>query len=160
MLALEAFKACGYEPQEDALRHAFATVTWSARFQQIATDTGQTMIIDCAHNVQAIEVFVETWQATYGERKGHLVFGAAADKNITDVLRLLLPLCYSVEVYTLANPRGEKSDTLLSMINELAPELPCKSLDRLADHQKDDLTLIVGSVFLAGEWFEQYQGRI
>jgi len=137
----------------DSVQAGLANVRWLGRFQVIESE-GNTTILDCAHNVPAARALVTQWKNRFGDTKGHLVFGAAQDKNIHDVLQLLLPIAKSVEVYKLQNPRGETSENLEVIVNKLAPELPCCQISELTQHKKTELTLIAGSVFLVGEWLE------
>ena len=137
----------------DSVQAGLEQVQWLGRFQVIQGEDSVT-VLDCAHNVPAAQALVAQWQAQFGDQKAHLIFGAAADKNISDVLSLLLPLCSSVEVYKLQNPRGESTENLQAIVQELAPDCPCAPLECLAEAQEAPLRLVVGSVFLAGEWLD------
>jgi len=139
----------------DAVKTGLGDVTWRGRFQRLTQPDGVT-ILDCAHNVPATTALVQTWQQEFPHDRPHLIFGASEDKNLTDVLALLLPLVRSVEVYQLKNPRGAKAEALLALVSSLAPDLPCEVLPALAQARSASHRLVVGSVFLAGEWLEQY----
>ena len=135
----------------DSVKAGLQNVRWPGRFQVIAQGD-QSIILDCAHNTPAAEALVKQWRARFGDQKAHLIFGAAQDKNIQGVLELVLPLCKSVAVYKLQNPRGETTQNLKTLVTTIAPDLPCQELDTLPTDEATGLTLVLGSVFLVGEW--------
>lgn len=153
-LALEALRQLGtITLTEERISQGLKEVQWLGRFQRIKNPAGE-IILDCCHNVPAAQELVKAWQHSFGTKKAHLTFGAAQDKNIKEVLRVLLPILSSAEVYTLDNPRGESAEILKTLINELAPELPCEVIDELSELEERPLNLITGSLFLVGEWLQ------
>lgn len=152
-LALEALHTAGYPMKFDAVATGLRTVEWKGRFQRVSGTEGET-VIDSCHNVPAAEELVKLWQETFREKKAHLLFSAAADKNVSGVLDVLLPICESVEVYTLLNPRAEKAEVLYALVKEKAPLLPCRVIKGLEEVKPVPLRLVTGSLFLVGEWLE------
>jgi len=137
----------------DSVRNGLSQVSWRGRFQ-IIENGDRVTVLDCAHNVPAAEALVTQWKSEFQDKKCHLIFGAASDKNIPSILELILPLANSVEVYTLANSRGETTENLKEAVSKIAPNLQCKELTNLTDHSQSERLLVVGSVFLVGEWLE------
>ncbi len=157
-LAIEALCAIKPDLNYASVAEGLQTVSWPGRFQELNIED-HLVILDCSHNVPAITALINQWQARFGQTKAHLIFGAARDKNIEGVLTLLLPLCQSVEVYQLKNPRAESTANLASLVRQLSPELPCRELDSLDSATIQPHTLITGSVFLAGETLEHFSKK-
>ena len=152
-LATEALSTVIGNLRYDAVAQGVKSVEWPGRFQQIRHDQGIT-VVDCCHNEHSARSLINTWQETFGDKKAHLVFSAARDKTIHTVLEILLPICQSVEVYEMKNSRTESAETLRKLVSSLSSEIPVTTCESLESTKKAPLSLITGSLFLAGEWLE------
>lgn len=152
-LAVEALISTIGELNTDGVMHGLKETHWLGRFQIIEQQHGQ-IILDCCHNPHSAQVLVKQWQDNFGEEKAHLIFGAAKDKNIPEILAILAPIIGSVEVYEINNPRAESRAELTKMFHQELPSLNVTELLDLQKAQQKKRTLITGSLFLVGEWLE------
>ena len=91
----------------------------------------------------------------HGERCT-LIVGVLADKDARGVLRPLLALAVRVFCVPVRNPRTLAVGDLEHIVEELAPDLPCKGKPDFAAALADGLryperVLVAGSLFLVGE---------
>ncbi|MBV9463709.1 MAG: bifunctional folylpolyglutamate synthase/dihydrofolate synthase [Verrucomicrobiae bacterium] len=125
-------------------------VQWPARAQSIPTEP--RLILDGAHNPDAIRALARTVPSLFGNEPFHLIFGAAADKDIAGMAKTLmsLPGLQSVFLVPLASERSATPEQL----REAFPQ------GRFCDHWEDAWAhvrgqsipaLVTGSFFLAGE---------
>jgi dihydrofolate synthase / folylpolyglutamate synthase len=114
------------------------------------------IIIDTAHNPQAINALVDTLK-THGhfEPKWDILYAAMNDKNVKNILESLKPLCRSI---TLTEPRTNRAMQTEKMAR-IAEWLAYNSIYQEKDAEKAYSMLIergnnifvCGSFFLAGE---------
>jgi folylpolyglutamate synthase/dihydropteroate synthase len=96
------------------------------------------------------------------EGRAHLVFAAAADKDVTEMAQLLGPLAERVSLVRLANERSAEP----AQLTQFFSGVPCSCYDSvtavwrdLATVHPERLTLITGSLFLVGEMLARGQGN-
>ena len=123
------------------------------------------IIIDCAHNIGAMEELVGELQRMKENnefKKLHIVFGAMHDKDISGMLELLEPIA---DTFILTRPRGEKGEMidraetpekiakmLSSDLKPILIDLPMQAIKKAQSIAKqDDLIVVCGSCFLAGD---------
>lgn len=161
-LALAALKAAGLLPKPDAVRAGLAATTWPGRFQMLA---GGRVILDGGHNPHGIAELVRTWQGRFGGRKARLVFGAVAEKDSRESLRLLREISGDATFLTVNSPRAVPAPELAAAWAECAPDIPCRLgtlaevLDNLPPDAGDERLLICGSLYLCGETLAYFEGR-
>jgi dihydrofolate synthase/folylpolyglutamate synthase len=149
-VALAALDAAGLVPDDPVRARGLAAVVWPARFQRL----GDRLIIDGAHNPAAVEVLVATWREAFGGRRGTLIFGALADKDVPVLLRLLREICEDVWVVPVASERGCDVDVLASAARAagFAGVRTSGVREALAAATAGAVpVLVTGSLFLAGE---------
>ena len=118
-----------------------------------------SMVLDVAHNPQAITALVHRLEAiTPSYRSITLIFGLLADKDITACVTLLAPVVDQWHCVTLSHDRAATSDTLAAVVVQQtagqAFQYPtvAVALDQvIAQAMPDDLILIVGSFYLVAE---------
>jgi dihydrofolate synthase/folylpolyglutamate synthase len=155
---------------EEAIARGLENTVWRGRFEILREEP--LIVLDGAHNVAGTRSLVETWRNFLGERFGwteaqiegraHLVFAAAADKDITEMARLLRPLAERVSLVRLANERSAGPAQLTPFFSGI----PCTCYDsvsavwqELSSAHSKRLTLITGSLFLVGEMLARRQGN-
>lgn len=156
-LAVQALRCLYPSLEEDAIVVGLRNVQWPGRFQIIAQDTGHLTVLDCCHNVHSADILAAQWREQFGDLKAHLIFGAARDKNVEGVLEVLLPICESVEVYTINNPRAASGKELCSLVRRLDSKVKCRAINSLSAAHNHPSRLVTGSIFLVGEWLELYE---
>ncbi|WP_018290321.1 folylpolyglutamate synthase/dihydrofolate synthase family protein [Verrucomicrobium sp. 3C] len=136
-------------PQK-AIRCGFRTVRWPGRFQRLRKDP--LWVLDGAHNPQAAEALVQTWEACYGKRPYHLVFSALSDKDFATMASVHSRQARQVSLVRLSTERGLAPARLIGCF----PHLPCQAYDSWSEASqalaKDPGPILVtGSLFLVGE---------
>lgn len=136
--------------EDDIIRRGLSQVSWPGRAQWLETEP--RLLLDGAHNPEAVEALVPTATACFGGRKFQLVFGAACDKDLAamaEKLRkipgiesvILVPLPHErstpVEVLKVFFPEGETAGSWPEAWEKIrAAGLPA---------------LVTGSLFLVAE---------
>lgn len=156
---VEQLRDLGIQIDDAAVADGFAKVVWPARLEVVGTKP--LILIDCAHNVASAQALVDTLkQSCTVKGKKRLIFAISNDKQISEMLELLGP-CFDhfyLSRYS-NNPRCMPPDKLAQMLEEAWPAaritLHDNAIDALAEARSasapDDLIVISGSVFLAGE---------
>src|SRR5690606_8492767 len=93
---------------------------WPARVEIVGRRP--TIVIDAAHNTDSIQSLIETLNESFSARRRVLVFGTTLEKDVTGMLRLLLPQFDEV-VFTryLNNPRAVGLEELDSLAGQISP---------------------------------------
>ena len=93
--AAEAYlERAGVAVDEGAVRSAAAATVVAGRLQTVGEDP--LTVLDGAHNPAAVAALVEAMPGVFGDSKPALVLGVLDDKDATEMLRLLLPVCARV----------------------------------------------------------------
>ena len=160
MLALaviDELRQLNWSLPDDAVKAGLLSVDWPARVELLARHP--TVIIDAAHNWESARALVATLIEDRTPRKRILVFAATKDKDVTGILRQLLPN-FDTLILTryVDNPRGVPLEELSGLVEAMTP-YPAHLADepitawklakRLASD--NDLIVITGSFFLVAE---------
>ena len=132
----------------DAVRRGIEDVSWPGRLQWCAHD-GRRLLLDGAHNREAIAALAAALDAMDLSGKLHLLFSCLDDKPIESMAALLRPRVVGVTVAPIRSPRARPLD-------ELAAAFPgCRSAAgvsiALQALPADLPTLVTGSLRLVGE---------
>jgi dihydrofolate synthase/folylpolyglutamate synthase len=140
-----------------AIYDGMAAVRWPARIEVVATSP--IVVVDAAHNWASTQALVDTLDDHFPDRRRILVFAGTKDKDVSGLLRLLVPRFDTViltQYHT--NPRAVPAEELLALVQatslrscHLAPDSAAawKMARRLA--APDDLVCVTGSFFIATE---------
>ncbi|MBQ1960188.1 MAG: bifunctional folylpolyglutamate synthase/dihydrofolate synthase [Akkermansia sp.] len=136
---------------EAELAKGLAEVYWPGRFEEVAPG----VIMDGAHNPQAIRVLVQTWQAQFPGQKARCIYAGSADKALDEVITLLAPIVSEWVLPPVNSPRILPPPEMAAKIREICPETPLSLPATLAEPLNFSVypvpTLICGSFFLLGE---------
>jgi len=149
-VAWAALKAIGVEIAQPITRASLATLSWPGRFQRL----GRDLVVDGAHNPQAVQALVDTWREVFGDVKAHLIFGVLEDKEAEKLLRLLRIIADEVWLVPLSSSRGVPAEELLSLAGESGfASVRVGPMEKaLAEARAGAFpVLVAGSLFLAGE---------
>lgn len=132
----------------DAVRRGIEDVSWPGRLQWCAHD-GRRLLLDGAHNREAIAALAAALDAMDLSGKLHLLFSCLDDKPIESMAALLRPRVVGVTVAPIRSPRARPLD-------ELAAAFPgCRSAASVSIALQalpaDLPTLVTGSLRLVGE---------
>lgn len=153
----------------DAVAEGLASVEWPGRLQTLYSGSQDgdsvypTVLVDCAHNVDSAEklAFALTHDYTYRDLK--MILGITVDKDISGILRVLLPLTDQAVVTASSHPRAASPLELLRLANDLGYEAQASpnvsDALRVAwrNSNSDDLICVAGSIFIAGDLLNNWE---
>jgi dihydrofolate synthase / folylpolyglutamate synthase len=157
LAAWEQLTRQGWSISEAAVRRGLADVRWPARVEVVARRP--TLVLDAAHNVASIAALVQTLRESFSARERVLVFATTQEKQISEMLRLLLPEFGRV-IFTRYqnNPRGVAPEELAACARHISDAPPRICADPAAAWQaarelagEEDLICVTGSFFIAAE---------
>ena len=150
-IAIQTAKVLGIS--EEKILLGLEKVTWAGRFEIFDTEFGK-IIIDGAHNPHGIKAFRESLDKYFPEGRRNFVFGALADKNIDEMIKILFREEDFVIVTEPNSPRAETTKNLCKKLENIGiKNFGEKNNLRAVDKLKkcDGLKIIVGSLYLIGE---------
>jgi dihydrofolate synthase/folylpolyglutamate synthase len=154
---VDAFLAAREEPPlTDAVaRRAWRPLRLPARLE--ITGRRPWVLVDGAHNPASAWALAETLQDRFAGARLTLIFGAAQDKDIPGMLRVLAPLADRLVLTESGNPRGLPAANAVAHVPEgldLSLEVepdPREALTRaVARAGAEDVVCVAGSLYLAG----------
>ena len=147
----------GWKISEPAIRKGLAQTRCPARIEIVSRRP--TVVIDTAHNLASIHSLVETLDESFAARRRVLLFAATQEKQVRQMLELLLPRFERVILTRYwKNPRGLPLEQLAAMAEEIsgAPQevvpTPSEAWRRVREITRPEhLICVTGSFFLAAE---------
>ena len=112
-VALALLRAGKFAFPEDVIRRGLADVFWPGRFQRLRNGK---LILDGAHNLDAVRCLVATWREEYGDQKCRLIFGALTDKHPLEMLLLLEQIAEEIFLVPVVSPRAVDPQRLLETL--------------------------------------------
>jgi dihydrofolate synthase/folylpolyglutamate synthase len=154
---VETLQAEGWRLPDAAVAAGLAEVSWPARLEVVARRP--LVVLDCAHNVASALALVRTLHASFPPARRLLVFAGSSDKDLAGMFRVLAPhFAHAFLTRYTDNPRSvpaERLEELLRAGGNLPATLcltPAGAYHAAcAAAAPDDVIVITGSVFLAGE---------
>jgi dihydrofolate synthase/folylpolyglutamate synthase len=155
--AVERLQEQGWQIPTAAVAAGTAQLRWPGRIEVLGR--APTIVVDAAHNWEAIAALLRTLDESFPARRRVLIFAATRDKDVSGMLRQLLPRFDSV-VFTSfqSNPRHVPVETLAGIARQLTneplhttpdPAAAWKLAGRFAGPA--DLICVTGSFFIAAE---------
>lgn len=135
-----------------AIIRGFEATRWRGRFEVLGHDP--LVIVDGAHNVDAVRVLGETLdELKISEPR--LVFGVLADKQYKEMMREIFPLASRILVTRAPSPRAVPAEELKRVAAQMgfetaAIEIPHDCIRAAVAAGKDTPVVICGSLYLAG----------
>lgn len=162
LLTIEVMKEKGFKISQKAVEEGLLSARWPARLQIFSREP--CLIIDGAHNPTGLEKtrnFVEKI-----ENRKVLIFGVSDDKDIFQMAKLITPLFERV-IITQGNFKPADADKVAREAKKFCgdvKEIPnCGEAikEALSSVKKDEVVLVTGSLYLAGDVLKQlHQQRI
>jgi len=160
---LEAARAGGIALSHDAIAAGLANVSWPGRLDLRRFDDGRELLLDAAHNpdgAASLAAYLAEWTGA----KPTLVFGAMRDKDVSGMLRALLPSVRALVVTRAANPRSADPASIADAARAIAPDLPIlvepdrrRALE--VAWRESARVVVAGSIFLVGDVLSEVDGR-
>ncbi len=157
LAAIDCLGEQGWHVPDPSVAAGLAQVRWPGRIEILGRSP--TVVVDAAHNWEAVAALLRTLDESFVARRRVLVFAATRDKDVSGMLRQLLPRFDSVIVTCFQNnPRYVPVELLARLVRQLgdhplhvAADAPAawKLARRIAGAA--DLICITGSFFIAAE---------
>ena len=117
------------------------------------------IVLDCAHNVASALALVQTLQTSFPPARRLLVFAGSSDKDLAGMFRVLAPHFAHAYLTRYSNSSRSVSPDRLADLLRANGDLPTTLCSTSADAYNtahaaaspDDVIVITGSIFLAGE---------
>ncbi len=154
---VETLHKAGFRVPDAAVAAGLAGVSWPARLEVVARKP--LIVLDCAHNVASALALVRTLQASFPSGRRLLIFAGSSDKDLAGMFRVLAPhFTHAFLTRYTNNPRSVPAERLAELLRANG-NLPTTLCPTPADAYHaaraaaapEDILVIAGSVFLAGE---------
>jgi dihydrofolate synthase/folylpolyglutamate synthase len=152
---LEVLDELGLAVPPDAVRRGLLSVKWPGRLDRRVLSDGRDVLLDAAHNPEGAAALAAFLRAEGGQRRA-LVFTAMRDKDVSNMLRALLPEVKALMLTRSSNPRSADPDQLAAVAREVNPTTPVyvepsppDALD--AAWRLSPRIAVAGSIFLVGD---------
>lgn len=147
----------GWKIPPDAVTEGLAHLRWPGRIEVLGR--APTVIVDAAHNWEAVAALLRTLDESFEAQRRVLIFAATRDKDVSGMLRQLLPRFDTVVITCFQNnPRHVPVEALAETVRGLTDQLfhtapDAASAWKLARRfsSEGDLICVTGSFFLAAE---------
>ena len=154
---VETLQSEGFRLSDAAVAAGMADVSWPARLEVVARKP--LIVLDCAHNVASALALVRTLQASFPPARRLLIFAGSSDKDLAGMFRVLSPhFAHAFLTRYTNNPRSVSAERLAELLSDnghlpftLCPTPADAFQAARAAASPDDILVITGSVFLAGE---------
>jgi dihydrofolate synthase/folylpolyglutamate synthase len=145
---------------EAAVRAGLETVQWPGRLQLVQTQSGQSILLDGAHNAAGAKALLSALEKNSSAARQTLILGVLQDKDWPQICRTLAPLAARILTVPVASERAADAHELAAACraaNPAAEIVACDSL-RMALNQaaNDRFVVITGSLYLVGEALESF----
>jgi len=152
--ALVEMRPAGFTIPEEAIRSGTASVRWPARFEIVRTSP--LVLVDGAHNRPAAQALAAAMAETFPDRKALLVAGILNDKDLAGIGAALGPIAARVYACRPKTHRAYDAEEVATAFRPYADSVAIPSVRdaidaALAGSRPDDIVLITGSIYMAGE---------
>jgi dihydrofolate synthase/folylpolyglutamate synthase len=156
--AAQMLKRSGLLIPETAIVKGITNSRWPGRFDVrsvIISGRRKTVILDGAHNPQAMDSFVSSFkESCWADKSKDVIFGALKDKDYVSVAKEVLDLGGRLIVTPVKSKRTLNRTELLKVFRTIDRNGRFVAADSLVDALKKteaDLVVITGSLYLVGE---------
>jgi dihydrofolate synthase/folylpolyglutamate synthase len=145
-------------PQE-AIFAGLSNVYWPGRMQVAKSRSGQTFLLDGAHNPASAAALAGAFRQQFSEARPALILGVLSDKDWRPLAETLAPLAHRLLLVPVNSRRSLAPESLLPVCrsaNSQAVVEVCASLaDALERSAREPIVIITGSLYLVGEAMER-----
>jgi dihydrofolate synthase/folylpolyglutamate synthase len=153
LAALEMIRSTLPVP-EPCLRSGLASASWPGRLEVVSERP--CVILDGAHNPQAMEMLHAALPEILQGRRVKALFGVMRDKDWRAMVPFLAEIATEIVVTRVQQPRAEDPEVLREALAPLRPtwvrmdaRAACQQL--MAEAKTDEAIVVCGSLFLVGE---------
>jgi dihydrofolate synthase/folylpolyglutamate synthase len=155
---LEAARTKGVPVTGAAIERGLSETDWPARLELMTLEHDRRVLLDAAHNAdgaQALATYLQRWHP----ERPDLVISVMRDKDVDEILSLLIPVTSHVYATQAPSPRALPAPELARRVANLQTGLgrassvtpiadPVEALETAIDHAPT--VCVAGSIFLAG----------
>ncbi|MGA9449903.1 MAG: folylpolyglutamate synthase/dihydrofolate synthase family protein [Verrucomicrobiia bacterium] len=143
---------------DEVLRQGLLAVDWPGRMQRVTTASGQTVLLDGAHNPASAEALRVALLAEFPDTEPAIIFGVFRDKDSASMCHSLAPLAGRLLLTPVHSERTEDPARLVKACREANPRAPlelCASLAQAVEKAaREPFVVVTGSLYLVGEALE------
>lgn len=157
-IAIAACEALvGRKLDPEAIRDAAAVASAPGRMEPLASSP--FVMVDGAHNADAIGTLVESLREEYPTTKWELVLGVMGEKNVDLMIERLGPIARGVITTAVDSTRSISPIELAQRVGRILPNLPVLVSEQVedgldmarAEAGSDGAVLVTGSLYVVGE---------
>lgn len=167
LCACELLKTKGFKIEFSNLIHILNNIKWQARFdvrKLKINNKNITIIIDGAHNLQAIDNFLEQYkESPFVSKRNKLIFTIMQEKEYKKIIKKLVPIASNVNLVNIDNNRAVKTEELqkefLKYIDSKNISLYIDIKECFKNVKNNEILFCLGSFYLAGKiikFIEEY----
>jgi dihydrofolate synthase/folylpolyglutamate synthase len=153
--AIEELIGLGATISKDNILMGFRNVKWPARMEVM--NKKPLVVIDGAHNIDGIEKLTESIDMYFNYNKIILILGILADKQVEEMIKIIVPKVSRVITVTPHSERAELSEELKTQVEKYTNN--CEAIEdykeayekALSYCQEEDLLLVSGSLYMVGD---------
>jgi len=157
LTAVEQLQMNGFYITDDSIIDGIEKAFNPGRMEVISRKP--CILLDGAHNPAGMKVLEDTLRNDFEYEKLILVLGILSDKNIKEILKIIVPLTDIIVTTKSCNPRACDPPQLKKMIEDLKSRKEIVARGKIKNAidyaksiaKKDDLICITGSLFTVGE---------
>jgi len=152
---LEEIAKFGFRTGFDIVKMGLESVKWQGRMQ--IRYRRRFEIIDGAHNTMGVKVVSESVKKLFNKYKWRVIFATQKNKPAKEMIKVLKKTTVKFYLAPLQFPKSLTEEMLHSLIGETKMKADVfsntpEALDRaLQDTENNELVLVIGSLYLAGE---------
>ncbi len=152
---LEVLASSGFNISAGDIARGLSQVEWPGRFQIL--NRHPLVLVDGAHNVASIKRLVESIKAYFKYDQLFLVIGMSGDKDISGIVKELVPLSPHITVTRSLHARSAQPSILAAEFAKQgsSPEITDTVTEALSSvlstARENDLVCVTGSLFVVAE---------
>ncbi len=157
----------GIAVEETAVRHTLANLHLPGRMEIMQTDP--IVILDSAHNPHKMQALAHSIKTFFPEKRITVIMGVLSSKNSTPMVTAMAAIADRF-VMTEPNVLGKPATPATQLVDYAQNAAPNTAVSHtksvgaaidlvLADSDPDDIIIIAGSLYLAGEARDYWQPR-
>jgi dihydrofolate synthase/folylpolyglutamate synthase len=144
-----------------AIRSGLEHVEWAGRLQLLKTSSGQSLLLDGAHNPAGAKTLRAAFREYFPDTSPALILGFMRDKDWAAMCGILAPLGSRILLVPVSSERSADPEALRGICQEANPTAEirvCASLVEALGHTVDaPFVVLAGSLYLVGETLELLQ---
>ena len=162
-LAVAAVRAVAphFPVPPETMIEGLSQIYWPGRMQLAKNSSGQTILLDGAHNPASAKALAVAFKQQFPEASPALILGVLADKDWRPLADTLAPLARRLLLVPVKSQRSLAPEDLLEVCRQANPQAAVEVRASLAEaferSAQEPFLLITGSLYLVGEAMERLQ---